>query len=63
MSSTELQEAQAHRVQQLTVYLTALLRRYVEGDTEGFKVCRLACDLVALRCNYCSHPVVCLMLH
>lgn len=34
----ELQQAQAHRVQQLTVYLTALLRRYVEGDEQGFKV-------------------------
>lgn len=30
--------AQTVRVQKLAVFLTALLRRWVEGDEEGFKV-------------------------
>lgn len=35
---SELQQLQAARVDQLVVYLGALLRRYVEGDVAGFKV-------------------------
>lgn len=38
LKPADLQQLQEARVDKLAVYLTALLRRYVEGDAEGFKV-------------------------
>jgi hypothetical protein len=38
LSPAELRALQAARIQRLAVLLAALLRRYVEGDAEGFEV-------------------------
>ncbi len=39
----ELRRVQAARVEQLATNLKALLRRYVEGDLEGFEVGGAVC--------------------
>lgn len=55
-AAAELQHASLQRVQQLSVCLVALLRRYVEGDVEGFRVSFHQCT-VDVMCTALRSPL------
>jgi len=54
VSSVQMAAAQEERAQMLTVMLTALLRRWVEGDEAGFREGMVAEAMMLVECSYGS---------